>query len=89
MSQENDWSFDYSQTAFACALWLIDNDPAGQADSQKLTSGLARERAVNPSLANRLSLSLDESKEGQAPAGPNILQHHDAGRDDEDDQDGV
>lgn len=89
VSQENDGSFDYSQTAFARALGLLDDDPASPADSQELTRGLARERAVSPSLANRLSLSLDESQEGQAPAGPNILQHDDAGRDDEDGEDGV
>ena len=33
--QENDWSFDYSQTVFARALGLLDNDPASPADSQE------------------------------------------------------
>ena len=44
---------------------------------------------MSPSLANRLSISLDESQEGEAPAGPNILEHDDADRDDEDGEDGV
>ena len=43
---------------------------------------------MSASLANRLSLSLDESQEGQAPAGPNILQYNDAGWDDENGEDG-
>ena len=89
VSQENDGSFEYSQTAFACALGLLDDDSVSPADSRELTRGLVRERAVSPSLANRLTLSVGESQEGQAPAGRNILQHDDAGRDDEDGKDGV
>ena len=88
-SQENDGSFDYSQTAFARALGLLDDDPASPVDSQELTRGLARERTVSPGLANRLSLSLDESQEGQATAGENILQHDDEGQNDEDGENGV
>ena len=89
MSQENDRSFDYSQTAFTRALGLLEDNRASPVDSQELTSGLARVRAVSPSLANCLSLSLDESQEGQAPVGLNILQHDDVGREDENGESGV
>ena len=89
VSQENNRSFDYSQAAFTRALGLLDDDPPSPADSQELTRGLAQERAVSPSLADRLSRSLDESQEVQAPAGPNILLHNDAGLHDEDGEDGV
>ena len=68
---------------------MLDDEPASPADSQELTRGLAQERAVSSCLANRLLLSLDESQEGQPPAGPNILQHDDAGPDDEDGEDGI
>ena len=34
VSQENDGWFDYSQTAFAWALTLLDDDPASPADLQ-------------------------------------------------------
>ena len=88
-SQDNDGWFDNSQTDFARALGLLDDNPASPADSQELTRGLVRERAVSPSLANRLLLSLDESQEGKAPAGPNLVQHDDAGRDEQDGEDGV
>ena len=44
---------------------------------------------MSPGLANRLSLSLDESQEGQATAGENILQHDDEGQNDEDGENGV
>ena len=71
------------------AHFCFADDSASPADSQELTRGLAWERAVSPSLANRLSLSVDESHEGLAPAGPNILQYNDAGWDEEDSEDGV
>ena len=89
VSQENDRLFNDSQAAFASGLGLLDDDPASPVDSQELVRGLVRERAVSPSLANRLSLSLDESQEGQATAGPNILQHDNGGQEDEDGEDGV
>ena len=41
--QANDRSFDYSQTAFARARGLLEDDPASPADSQKLTRRLAQE----------------------------------------------
>ena len=81
--------FDYSQTAFAWAHGLLDDDPASPVDLQELTRGLARERTVSPGLANRLSLSLDKSQEGQATAGENILQHDDEGQNNEDGENGV
>ena len=69
MLQEKDRSSYYSQTAFALALGLLDDDPASPVNSQELTSGQGQERTVSPGLANRLSLSLDESQDGQATAG--------------------
>ena len=88
-SQETERLFDYIQTAFAWALGLLDDDPASPVDLQELTRGLARERTVSPGLANRLSLSLDESQKGQATAGENIFQHDDEGQNNEDGENGV
>ena len=87
--EENDGSFDYSNTAFARTLGLLDDDPASLVDSQELTRGLAQERTVCPGLANRLSLSLDESQEGRATVGENILQNNNEGQNDEDGENGV
>ena len=44
---------------------------------------------MSPGLANRLSLSLDESQEGQATMGENIFQHDDEGQNEEDGENGV
>ena len=51
--------------------------------------GLVQESTVSPGLANRLSLSLGESQEGQATAGENILQHDNEGQNDENGENGV
>ncbi len=88
-SQESDRSFDFSQTAFARVLGMLDSDPASLVGSQELTLGLAREGAMSPDRANRLSLSLDDSQEGQATTGGNILrQYDDEGQDNADDGNG-
>jgi len=44
---------------------MLDSDPPSLVDSQELPLELARERAMSPDLADRLSLSLDDSQEGQ------------------------
>jgi len=81
-SQESDRSFDFTQTSLARALGLLDSDPASPDDSQELTLGLARGRATSPEVASRLSLSLEDSQEGQIPTGGNFLdQGGDEGQD--------
>ena len=85
----NDGSFDNIQTAFARPLGLLDDDPASPVDSQELPRGLARERTMSPGLANHLSLSLEESQEGQATTRENIFQHDDEGQNNEDGENGV
>ena len=44
---------------------------------------------MSPGLASHLSLSLDESQEGQATAWENILQHDDEGQNDKDGENGA
>jgi len=44
---------------------MLDSDLLSLIDSQELLLELARERAISPDLADRLSLSLDDSQEGQ------------------------
>jgi len=44
---------------------MLDSDPPSLVDSQELPLELAQESAMSPDLADRLSLSLDDSQEGQ------------------------
>jgi len=62
---ERDRSFDFSQRRIARALGMLDSDRPSLVDSQELPLELARENAMSPDLADRLSLSLDDSHEGQ------------------------
>jgi len=44
---------------------MLDSDPPSLVDSQELPLELARESAMSPDLADHLTLSLDDSQEGQ------------------------
>jgi len=66
-------SFDYSHTAFAQALWMLNLSPPSLNNSQEVTVGLEPESTQSPDLASPLSLSLDESQDCLAPVSDNRL----------------
>jgi len=70
-SPMTDMTFDYSQTAFAHALPMLNSSPSGLDNSQKLILALEPESVQSPDLASILSLSLNESQDCLAPVSDN------------------
>jgi len=72
-SQTTDMSFDYSQTAFAHALRMLDSFPPSLDNLQELTVRLEPQSTQSPDLASPLSLSLDKSQDCLPPVSDNTL----------------